>query len=130
MLWGSGHDWIVETFSRSMCSPSRERINPRYSMVSVMVRPSFFFSTHLLLPLSPSTSAPPLPPPLHSNSKACLCNLCNCIAPTLGLTADQHWTCLDLVPTPRATVCIPFLHLSYLPDPFSLTITGNYSFLV
>src|SRR5258708_9216157 len=41
-------------------------------------------------------------PPLHSNSEACLCNLCNCIMPTLRLTADQHWTCLDLVPTPTS----------------------------
>src|SRR5258708_37262631 len=56
--------------------------------------------------------------------------LCNCVAPTLRLTADQYWTHSDLVPMPRATVYIPFLHLSYLPDPFSLTITGNYSFLV
>src|SRR5258708_4396431 len=79
---------------------------------------------------APSASALPLLPPLFSNSKACLCNLCNCIVPTLRLTTDQHWTHLDLVPTPRAAVCIPFLHLSYLPDPFSLTIMGNYSFLV
>src|SRR6266446_1458287 len=69
-------------------------------------------------------------PPLHSNSKAYLCNLCNYVAPTLRLTADQYWTCLDLVPTPRATIYIPFPHLSYLPDPFSFTIVGNYSFLV
>src|SRR5260221_4574323 len=69
-------------------------------------------------------------PLLHSNSEACLCNLCNCIMPTLGLTTDQHQTCSDLVPMPRATIYIPFLHLSYLPDPFSLTIMGNYSFLV
>src|SRR5258707_14130485 len=97
---------------------------------SVMVRPPFPFSAHLSPPLSPTTSAPPLPPTLSSNSKACLHNLCNCITPTLGLTMDQHWTCSDLVPMPRAAICIPFLHSSYLPDPFSLTITGNYSFLV
>src|SRR5258708_21828775 len=72
----------------------------------------------------------PLPPPLHSNSEAYLHNLCNCIVPTLGLTADQYRTHSDLVPMPRATIYIPFLHLSYLPDPFSLTIMGNYSFLV
>src|SRR5258708_27613182 len=96
----------------------------------VMVQPPFPFSAHLFLPLSPSTSAPPLLPPLHSNSEACLHNLCNCVMPTLGLTADQHQTHSDLVPMPRATICIPFLHLSYLPDPFSLTIMGNYSFLV
>src|SRR5258708_38482034 len=82
-------------------------------------------------PLTPSTSAPPPPPPLCSNSKAYLHNLCNCVVPTLGLTADQYQTCLDLVPMPRAAISdIPFLHLSYLPDPFSLTIMGNYSFLV
>src|SRR5258708_17668186 len=52
------------------------------------------------------------------------------IVPTLRLTADQYRTHLDLVPMPRATIYIPFLHLSYLPDPFSLTIVGNYSFLV
>src|SRR5258708_2995241 len=69
-------------------------------------------------------------PPLPSNSEAYLRNLYNYIMPTLGLTADQYWTCSDLVPMPRATIYIPFLHSSYLPDPFSLTIMGNYSFLV
>ena len=69
-------------------------------------------------------------PPLCSNSKAYLHNLCSCIVPTLRLTMDQYWTHLDLVPMPRAAIYIPFLHLSYLPDPFSLTIMGNYSFLV
>src|SRR6266481_7201787 len=49
--------------------------------------------------------------------------------PTLGLTVDQYQTCLDLVPMPKVAIYIPFLHLSYLPDPFSLTIMGNYSFL-
>src|SRR5258708_27713900 len=98
--------------------------------VSVMVRPPFPFSAHLWPPPTPSTSTLPLPPPLCSNSKVYLCNLYNYIAPTLGLTADQYWTCSDLVPTPRATIYIPFLHLSYLPDPFSFTITCNYSFLV
>src|SRR5258707_14271959 len=77
-----------------------------------------------------ATSTPPLPPPLCSNSEAYLCNLYNYITPSLRLTTDQYWTHSDLVPTPRATIYIPFLHLSYLPDPFSLTIMGNYSFLV
>ncbi len=72
----------------------------------------------------------PLLPPLCSNSKAYLHNSYNCIVPTLGLTADQYWTHLGLIPMPRAAIYIPFLHLSYLPDPFSLTIMGNYSFLV
>src|SRR5258707_2887374 len=73
---------------------------------------------------------PPLLPPLCSNSKAYLCNLCNYVVPTLRLTTDQYWTCLDLVPTPRDAIYMPFLHLSYLPDPFSLTITGIYSFFL
>src|SRR5258705_1262128 len=77
-----------------------------------------------------STSTLPPPPPLCSNSEAYLCNLYNYVMPTLRLTVDQYQTHLDLVPTPRAAIYIPFLHLSYLPDPFSLTITGNYSFLV
>ncbi len=77
-----------------------------------------------------ATSTPPLLPSLCSNSKAYLCNLCNYVAPTLRLTADQYRTHVDLVPMPRAAIYIPFLHLSYLPDPFSLTIMGNYSFLV
>src|SRR6266436_3522458 len=81
---------------------------------------------------SPPTSGHLRPhlPPLHSNSKAYLHNLCNYVTPTLRLTTDQYQTCLDLVPTPRSTIYIPFLHLSYLPDPFSLTITGNYSFFL
>src|SRR5258708_3741808 len=82
------------------------------------------------LPLTPSASTPPLPPLLCSNSDAYLCNLYNYIMPTLRLTTDQYQTHLDLVPMPRAAIYIPFLHLSYLPDPFSLTIAGNYSFLV
>src|SRR5260221_12563950 len=96
----------------------------------VMLCPPFPFSAHLWPPPTPSTSALPLLPPLCSNSEACLHNLHSCIAPTLRLTTDQYWTHLDLVPMPRATIYIPFLHLSYLPDPFSLTIMGNYSFLV
>src|SRR6266436_4924616 len=95
-----------------------------------LLRPPLATSDPFCLCSAPSASALPLLPPLHSNSEACLCNLCNCITPTLGLTADQHQTHLDLVPTPRAAIYIPFLHLSYLPDPFSLTIAGNYSFLV
>src|SRR5258707_898596 len=91
---------------------------------------TFHFSAPLWLPLTPSASTPPLLPPLCSNSEAYLHNLYNYVTPTLRLTADQHQTCSDLVPMPRATVYIPFLHLSYLPDPFSLTITGKYSFLV
>src|SRR5258708_23431460 len=79
---------------------------------------------------APSASTPLHLPPLCPNSEAYLCNLCNYVMPTLRLTTDQYWTHLDLVPMPRATIYIPFLHLSYLPDPFSLTIMGNYSFLV
>src|SRR5258708_19709776 len=93
----------------------------------VMVQPPFPFSTHLWLPLTPSASTLPLPPPLCSNSEACLCNLCNCIMPTLRLTVDQHWTCFNLVPMPRATIYIPFLHFSYFPYPFSFTLFSNYS---
>src|SRR5258705_1130469 len=101
----------------------------RQHMVTVMVQPPFPFSAHPWLPPTPSASSPCLLPPLHSNSKAYSHNLYNYVAPTLRLTVD-HWTHSDLVPMPRATVYIPFLHLSYLPDPFSLTIMGNYSFLV
>src|SRR5258708_10361925 len=86
-----------------------------------MVQPPFPFSAHPWPPLTPSASSPCLPPPLHSNSEAYLCNLYNYVTPTLGLTMDQYWTCSDLVPMPRAAIYIPFLHLSYLPDPFSLS---------
>src|SRR5260370_35739903 len=72
----------------------------------------------------------PTPPLLCSNSNAHLCNLYNYIAPTLRLTVDQYQTHSDLVPMPRTTIYIPFLHLSSLPDPFSLTIVDNYSCLV
>src|SRR5258708_40259364 len=75
---------------------------------------------------APSTPTLLPSPSLHSISEAYLCSLCNYITPTLGLTADQYQTHSDLVPTPRAAIYIPFLHLSYLPDPFSLTIMGNY----
>src|SRR5258708_18672920 len=77
-----------------------------------------------------SASTPLPPPPLHSNSDAYLCSSYDYVVPTLRLTADQHQTHLDLVPTPRAAIYIPLPHLSYLPDPFSLTIVGNYPFLV
>src|SRR5258708_3261164 len=86
-----------------------------------------------LQPPPPPTSSPPTllhPPPLPALSPPPYPNLCNYIMPTLRLTADQYQTCLDLVPMPRAAIYIPFLHLSYLPDPFSFTIMGNYSFLV
>src|SRR6266436_5122800 len=75
-----------------------------------------------------STSTPLLPPLLCSNSNVYLHSSYDYIAPTLGLTMDRHQTCLDLVPTPRAAIYIPLPHLSYLPDPFSLTIVGNYPF--
>src|SRR5258707_1234401 len=80
--------------------------------------------------LPTSSCLQPHPPLLHSNSDAYLHNLYDYITPTLRLTADQYRTHLGLVPTPRAAVYIPFPHSSYLPDPFSLTIAGNYSFLV
>src|SRR6266436_7641675 len=90
---------------------------------------------------SPSLPTPghlqPHPPPLCSicpHSTPTLKHTCatyaSYVMPTLRLTVDQYQTHLDLVPMPRATVYIPLLHLSYLPDPFSLTIVGNYSFLV
>src|SRR5258705_754650 len=87
-------------------------------------------SNHLHLHSASSASTPLLPPLLHSNSDAYLCSSYDYIMPTLGLTVDRHWTCPDLVPTPRAAIYIPLPHLSYLPDPFSLTIAGNYPFLV
>src|SRR5260370_13389220 len=92
------------------------------------------------------TSLPLLHPPLATSEPFCLCSapststllqlrsmlvqLTQLHCTHSGLTADQHQTCSDLVPTPRAIICIPFLHSSYLPDPFSLTIMGNYSSLV
>src|SRR5258705_13080910 len=89
----------------------------------VMVRPPFPFSTHPWPPLTPSTSTLLHLPPLHSNSKDYLCNLCNYAAPTLRLTTDQSKTCLNLVPTPRATIYIhPFyidlIGLILFPDKY------------
>jgi len=95
----------------------------------------------MVWPPSPSPPTPsclqPHPPPLcsicpHSTPtpKHTCTTYASYITPTLGLTMDQYWTHSDLVPMPRAAIYIPFLHLSYLPDPFSLTIMGNYSFLV
>src|SRR5258708_327045 len=69
----------------------------------------------------------PLLHPLHSYSEAYVHSYA---ASTVRLASDQHQTHLDLVPTPRAAIYIPFLHSSYLPDLLSLTITGNYPFLV
>src|SRR6266436_6215210 len=93
------------------------------------LQPKCHGMTSLPLLQSPLATSNPLPLPLlHSNSEVYLCNLYNYIA--LRLTMDQYWTHLDLVPMPRATIYIPFPHSSYLPDPFSLTIAGNYSFLV
>src|SRR6266436_7029571 len=92
--------------------------------------PPLAASDCLCLHSASSASTLLLPPPLHSNSDAYLCSSYDYIMPTLGLTTDQHWTHPDLVPTPRATIYIPLPHLSYLPDPFSLTIVGNYPFLV
>src|SRR5258706_15597671 len=69
-----------------------------------MVQPPFPFSTHLLPPLTPSASTPPLLPLLCSNSKVYLHNLYNYVMPTLRLTVDQYQTHLDLVPMPRAAI--------------------------
>src|SRR5258708_36941891 len=90
----------------------------------VMVQPPFPISDPLWLPPTPSASTPLPLPPLHSISKAYLRSLCNYVAPTLRLTTDQYWTHLDLVPMPKATIYIPFLHLSYLPDPFFIDNNG------
>src|SRR5258708_14701528 len=110
---------LVWVGARSMTSPTQRSLLSWYDLPS----PS---------PITSGCLRPHLPPLCHlcSNSEAYLCNLYNYVAPTLRLTADQYWTHSDLVPTPRAAIYIPFLHLSYLPDPFSLTITGNCSFLV
>src|SRR5258707_13892118 len=94
------------------------------------LHPPLATSDRLHLHSSSSTSILLLPPLLHSNSDAYLHSSYDYVAPTLGLTADRHWTHPDLVPMPRATVYIPLPHLSYLPDPSSLTIVGNYPFLV
>src|SRR5258708_4545435 len=61
-----------------------------------------------------SASTPPLLPLLHSNSKVYLHNLYNYVMPTLRLTMDQYQTHSDLVPMPRATAYIPFLHFTHL----------------
>ena len=71
------------------------------------------------------TSSTSTPPSFHFNSNVYVRNLQDHVAQALGITADQCQTHPDLVPTPRAAVCIPLLHLSYLSDPFSLPITGN-----
>ena len=106
------------------------------SLVSVMVQPPscpLSFCLPFVCPLGkpPSTLhfhptlSTSTPPPFHSNSDAYVRNLYDYVAPTLGITVDQHRTRPDLVPTPRPAVCIPLLHLSYLSDPFSLPIMGN-----
>src|SRR5258708_12277075 len=55
-----------------------------------------------------SASTLPLLPPLHSNSEACLCNLCNCIMPTLELTTDQHQPLHTSFPCQRPLSLSPF----------------------
>src|SRR5258705_8749831 len=67
-----------------------------------LISPPPSTSTHLCLP--PSMSA--CPPQLLQSALAVY--LHNYVAPTIGLTSDQGHTCLDLVPTPRTTVHIPF----------------------
>src|SRR6266436_986997 len=87
-------------------------------------------------------SLPLLHPPLAASDPICLhstpsastlLQLQSILVQLMQLCHTHSWTnhksIPDLVPTPRATIYIPFLHLSYLPDPFSLTIMGNYSFL-
>src|SRR5258706_16037882 len=104
---------------------------PCHGMTSLpLLWPPLAPSDCLHLHSASSTSTLPLPPPLCSNSNVYLHSSYNYIVPTLRLTTDRHWTHLDLVPMPRAAIYIPLPHLSYLPDPFSLTIVGNYPFLV
>ena len=76
------------------------------------------------LRLRPTSSAS-TPPPFRFNSDAYVRNWQDYVAQALGITADQCRTRPDLVPTPRAAVCIPLPHSSYLSDPFSLPIMGN-----
>src|SRR5258708_24579283 len=87
------------------------------------------------LPLLCSPLATSNPFCLHSASSASTPLQLQCVLAQLVQLHHTHsqtncGSIPDLVPTPRATVYIPFLHLSYLPDHFSLTIPGNYSFLV
>src|SRR5258708_6177361 len=77
-----------------------------------------------------SASTPLLPPLLCSNSNAYLRRSYDHVAPTRRRTMDRHLTHPDPVHTPKDAIYIPLLHLTYLPDPFSLTIAGNYPFLV
>ena len=128
--WGLQSTRSTRSAGTALAHPGMTSSATFWSGAAVMVQPPFPFSVHLWLPLTPSASTLPLLPLLCSNSEAYLHNLYNYIVPTLRLTTDQYWTHSDLVPMPRAAIYIPFLHLSYLPDPFSLTITGNYSFLV
>jgi hypothetical protein len=65
------------------------------------------------------------PTPFRSVPGAYVRNWHDYVAQALGITADQYRTRPDLVPTPRADICIPLLHSPYLSDPFSLPITGN-----
>ena len=126
--------WEVVCEMRSCAHAHTSRVYTRRQESEIKGRCHGMTSLPLLhLPLAASDLIclhPPLPPPLHSNSNAYLHNLYDYVTPTLGLTADQCWTHLVLVPMPRAAVYIPFPHLFYLPDPFSLTIAVNYPFLV
>ena len=88
------------------------------------LRPPPLGSPPSTLRLHPTSSAS-TPPPFRFNSDTYVRNWQDYVAQALGITADQCRTHPDLVPTPRAAVCIPLLHSSYLSDPFSLPIMGN-----
>ena len=75
------------------------------------------------------TSSASTPPSFHFNSDVYVHNLQDHIAQALGITVDQCRTRPDLAPMPRAAICIPLPHLSYLSDPFSLPIMGNHFLL-
>src|SRR5258708_5117261 len=66
----------------------------------------------LFLSLPPSLSVPPPPSlsacPLQLLWSILAVYLCNHVVPTIGLTPDQDQTRLDLVPMPRAAICMPF----------------------
>ena len=98
------------------------RIISRVLLIEGYLHVSTFYNALLLHP-PPTSSAHP-PPPLHQ-LQGILTQPCYVHCQTsLGLTSDP----LGLVPMPRGTIYIPFIHLSNLSDLPSLVITGNCLF--
>ena len=97
-----------ESISRDMCHGTTSLL-PSFPLSPLRPPPGKPPSTLRFHP----TSSASTPPPFRFNSDVYVRNWQDYVAQALRITVDQCRTHPDLVPMPRAAVCIPLPHLSY-----------------